>query len=154
MNTRQGRIVFLSPFCPQNDEAANNEGAGHHHRREQVFFDRLAEKQTEHHRGHKSHQHIQRKLLGLFFSRQGCDGVADFLPVNQNHRKDGTGLDGDVKDLGLLIVKTQQCARQNQVTRGRNGKKFRQAFNNAHDGGFDQQCNVHRGSSNGIGLSP
>ena len=36
MNARHGRVALLAPFSPQDDEAANDEGAGHHDGREQV----------------------------------------------------------------------------------------------------------------------
>jgi hypothetical protein len=70
------------------------------------------------------------------------------LPVDQDDRKDGAGLDRDVENFGFFVVKTEQRAGQNQVACRGDGKEFGQAFNDAHDGGFDQQCNVHAGSRN------
>ena len=42
-----GSHILLPRFCPQNDEAANDEGAGHHHRGEQVGLDGLAKQQAQ-----------------------------------------------------------------------------------------------------------
>ena len=146
IDARCGRIVFLALFGPQNDEAANDESAGHHHRCEQVGLDGLAKQQAQHHGWQESHQHIQGKLLRLFVGGQRHQRVANFLPVDQNHGKDGASLNGNVKHLGLVIIKTQQRARQNEVAGRRNRKELGQSFNDAHDGGFNQQCNVHKGS--------
>ena len=67
------------------------------------------------------------------------------MPIHQDDGKNGPRLNGEVKHLGALIVKAQQGARQNEVSGGGNRQKFSQTFHHAHDGGFDQQCNVHAG---------
>jgi hypothetical protein len=64
------------------------------------------------------------------------------LPVDQDDREDRAGLDRDVEHFGLVVVKTEQRAGQDQVACRGDGKEFGQAFDDAHDGGFDQQCYV------------
>ncbi|OIQ70881.1 hypothetical protein GALL_475050 [mine drainage metagenome] len=78
-------------------------------------LDGLAKQQTQDHRREKSDGDIESKALRLFFSGQCQHGSANFLPVNQNHRKNGTRLNGNVKHLGLVIVKAQQGPGQNQM---------------------------------------
>ena len=106
-------------------------------------LDGLAKQQAQHHGGHKTDEHIQRKTLGLPFSGQGHQRGANLLPIHQDDGKDGTGLDGNIEHLGLGIVKTQQRPRQNQVAGGRDGKKLGQSLHHAHDGGLDQQNDIH-----------
>jgi DNA-binding transcriptional regulator YhcF (GntR family) len=54
------------------------------------------------------------------FSRSAAPRrCADLLPVDQDHREDGAGLDRDVEDLGLVVVKTSKDAGQDQVARSR-----------------------------------
>ena len=143
MNTGHGRIALLPAFGPQNDEAANDERAGHHHRGEQVRLDGLAKQQPQQHCRYKGDHHVQGKLARLSLRGQGDHGVTNFLPVHQDHRKDGAGLNSDVKHLGLVVVKAEQAARQNQVTGGRDGQEFGQSFDDTHEGGFEKQCNIH-----------
>jgi hypothetical protein len=45
---------------PQDDETAHDEGTGHHHRREQVRLDRLAEQQAQQDGRQKSDRHVGR----------------------------------------------------------------------------------------------
>ena len=78
-------------------------------------LDGLAQQKPHDHGGQKTNQHIEGKALCFGAASQATQGAADFLPVHQNHRKDGAGLDGDVKHLGLVVVKTQQAARQDEV---------------------------------------
>jgi len=126
-------------FGPEDDEAAHDEGSGHHGRGEQVGLDGLAQQQSHDDRRQKTDQHIEGKTLGLGTVCQPSNGAADFLPVDQDHREDRTGLDGDVEDFGLVVVKAQQASSQDQVPSGRNRQKFGQSFDHAHDGGFDEQ---------------
>jgi hypothetical protein len=106
-------------------------------------FDGIAKQQAQDHGGHKSDEHIQNKTPRQTLSGQSNDGAGNFLPINNDDGEDGTGLDGDVKHLGFLIVKTQQCARQNEVTSGRDRQKFGQTFDHTHDSGFQQQREIH-----------
>ena len=131
------------PLDPQDDQAADDEGTGHHRRREQIRLDRLSKQQPQHHGGHKGNQHIEREALRLALGGQGPHRIADFLPVHQDHREDRAGLDGDIKDLGLLVIKPEQRASQNQMPGAGDRKEFGQALDDAHDGGLDQQEDVH-----------
>src|SRR5574343_393664 len=106
-------------------------------------LDGLAQQQPQQHRREKTNQHIERKALRTALAGQCHQGGTNFLPVHQDDGKDGPGLDGDVKDLGLGIIKTQQGSRQDQVARGGYGKKLGQALDHTHDGGLDQQYDVH-----------
>ena len=142
-----------APFGPEDHEAAEDEGAGHHRRREQVRLDRLAEQQPQNHRGHERDQHVEREALRLLLGRQRHDRVADLLPVDEDHREDGAGLDRDVEDLGLLVVEAQQRARQDQVAGARNRKELGQPFDHPHHRGLGQQYNVHARSSKERALS-
>ena len=130
-------------FGPQDDEAANDEGAGHHHGGEQMGLDGLAKQQPQQHRRHKGNQHIQRKTLCLLLRGQRRQRGTDLLPIHQDDGKDGARLDGNIEHLGLGIVKTQERARKNQVTGGGDGQKLGQPLHHTHDGGLDQQNNVH-----------
>jgi hypothetical protein len=65
VNARSSRILGLPALGPQNDEAPDDEGAGHHHGREQMGLDGLAKQQAQHHRRHEGNQHIQGKALRL-----------------------------------------------------------------------------------------
>ncbi len=78
-------------------------------------LDEFAKQQAQHHGWQKANQDVQRQPLCLGLSWQRDDGGMNFLPINQNHRKNRPGLDGDIKHLGFFVIKTQQCARQNQV---------------------------------------
>ena len=84
-----------------------------------------------------------RAPLRLALRGQGHHRATDFLPINHDDRKNGAGLDGDVKHLGFFIVKTQQGTRQNKVTGGRDGQKFGQTFDHTHDSGFQKQHEIH-----------
>jgi hypothetical protein len=74
---------------------------------------------------------------------QGRQRVADFLPVDDDHRQDGAGLDRDVEDLGLLVVEAQQRARQDQVPVDEIGRNSVKPLDHAHHGRLDQQNNIH-----------
>ncbi len=86
---------------------------------------------------------VQHKSLRLAIGWQRHHRCTYFLPVHQDHREDRAGLDGDVEHLGFGIVKPQQGARQNQMAGGRNGQELGQSLDDPHDGGLDQQYNVH-----------
>ena len=111
-NSNGGRRPSLGP---QNNEAAHNERGGHHPRIEQVFFNELAKQQSQNHGGKESNENIQHKTLSFRLVRKGFDGGVDFFPVHQNDGKNSAGLNGDVKDFGLGVVKTKQGPRQNEV---------------------------------------
>jgi hypothetical protein len=153
-DARRGRRTAVPALGPQDDEAADDEGTGHHHRREQVRLDRLAEQQAQHDRREEGDRHVERKALRLLLVRQLDDGVADLLPVDDDDRQDGAGLDRDVEDLGLGVVHAEQRARQDQVSGGRDRQKLGQALDDAHHGRLGQQHCIHAYSYQERGLSP
>ncbi len=132
-----------APLGPEDDEAAQDEGGRHDHRREEVLLDRLAEDQREHHGRQEADEHVEREALGAGLGGQRHQGLADFLPVHQHDREDRAGLDGDVEYLGLVVVETEQSAREDQVAGGGDGKELGQALDHAHDGGLGQQDEIH-----------
>jgi hypothetical protein len=117
----------------------------HHHGREQVRLDRLAQQQPQHHGGHEADEYVQREALRLALRGQGHQRIADALPVDKDDGEDRAGLDGDVEDLGLGIVEAEQRAGEDQVACGGDGKEFGQALDHAHDGGLGQQKKIHAG---------
>jgi predicted nucleic acid-binding protein len=106
-------------------------------------FDELAKQQTEHHGRQRANQDIERKQTRRALRGQSQHRGFYFLPIDQNHCKDGARLNGNVKHLGLVVVKAEQRARQNQMPRRRNRQKLSQTFHHAHDGSFEQQNNIH-----------
>jgi len=62
-----------------------------------------------------------------------------FLPVDQDHRQDGAGLDGDIKYLGFFAIEIQNSTRKNQMPGTRYGKKLGESLDNAQDRGLEQQ---------------
>ena len=56
-------LLSLPLFSPQNDEAANDEGARHDDWVEQIRLDGFAKQQAQHHGGYKSDQHIDGEAL-------------------------------------------------------------------------------------------
>ncbi|KAI1691922.1 hypothetical protein DdX_21566 [Ditylenchus destructor] len=56
------------------------------------------------------------------------------------------GLDGDLEDLAPVVAEAaEQGARKDQVARRRDGEKFGETFDDAHDGGLGQQKQYPRG---------
>ena len=106
----------MALFRPQDDETAHDKGRGHDLGCEQVRLDGCAEQQAQHHGREEGNQHIQRKPLRLPLRGQRCQRIPDLLPVDDDDRQDGAGLDRDVEYFALGIVQAQQGARQNQVT--------------------------------------
>ena len=74
---------------------------------------------------------------------QGHQGGPDLLPVDDDHRQDGAGLDGDVEDLGLVIVEAQQRTGQDQVPGARDGQELGEPLHHPHDRGLGQQDDIH-----------
>ncbi|MNZ96676.1 hypothetical protein D3C78_1158820 [compost metagenome] len=107
-------------------------------------LDQLAERQRQHHGRQEAYADIEHKAPGLAAGGQLDQGAADLLPIHQDHREDRAGLDGDVEHLGFFALEAQQRARKNQMTSGRNGQELGQAFDHAHEGGLDQQYDIHR----------
>src|SRR6218665_250278 len=130
----------------ENDQAPDDEGAGPHHRCEQMGLDGLAEQQAQKHGGKKADGQVERQALRLALAGQGGQRGADLGPVHQDHRQDGAGLDRDIENLGLGIIEAQQRPRQNRVPGGRYRQEFGQPLDGPHDGGLDQQYNVPPGS--------
>jgi hypothetical protein len=64
---------------------------------------------------------------------------AIFPAYRQNRAK----LNDDGKYLALFVIEVEQVADQNQMTRGRNRKKFRQTFDYAKDESLEEKKPVH-----------
>ena len=79
-------------------------------------------------RGLEESRREHRPGVALRDEWQRLHRVVDLLPVDQDDGENGPGLDGDVEHLGLVIVKSQQGPRQNQVAGGRDGQKLGQAL--------------------------
>ncbi len=103
----------------------------------------LPNSQPQHHGGQEGDQHVDGESLRLALAGQRDEGAADLLPVHQDHGQDGARLDGDVEDLGLLVVEAEQRAGQDQVAGAGDGKKLGEPFDDAHDRGLHQQNDVH-----------
>ena len=67
--------------------------------------------------------------------------------------KNGACLDGDIEDLGLVVVKPEQRTRQNQVAGRRDRQELGQPLDHPHDGRLDQQHDIHTHSLKARGLS-
>ena len=80
-------------------------------------------------------------LEEMFSVERGSDQIA---PVLNPDSKPFPGLDGNVKHLGLVVVKAQQGPGQNQMPGTGNRQKLRQPLDHAHDDGFQQQCNIQQ----------
>jgi hypothetical protein len=135
---------FASPALdPQNDEATDDEGGRHHRGREQMRLDGIAKQEAQQHSRNKGDQHIHSKATRQALRGQSHHGAFDFFPIHNDDGEDGAGLDGNVKDLGFLVVKAQQGTRKDEVTGGRDGQKLGQTFHDAHDSGFQKQHEIH-----------
>ena len=66
---------------------------------------RHTREQTQNHRRQESNEHIQDKTLCFNLVTNGFECASNFVPVHQNDSKNGTRLNGDVKDLGFVVVK-------------------------------------------------
>ena len=126
-----------------DDEATDDEGGRHHRGREQMRLDGIAKQEAQQHSRKKGDQHIQSKATRQTLAGQSHDGALDFLPINNDHRQDGAGLDGDVKNLGFLVVKAQQSPREDKVASGRDGQKLGQTFHDAHHCSLQKQREIH-----------
>ena len=82
-----------------------------------MLFDQLAKEQAQHHSWQKSNEHIENEALRLDLVPESFGRRAYFFPIDQDDGKDSTRLNGDVKNLGFVIVKTKQGTCQNQMAR-------------------------------------
>jgi hypothetical protein len=122
----------------------DDERAGHHGGREQVRLDRLAQQQAQHHRGREGDEHIDGEAPRLLAApAQAHHGVAQPLRIDDHHREDRTGLDGNVEDLALLVGEAQQRPGQDEVAGAGDGQELGQALDDAHQGGLEQGESIH-----------
>jgi hypothetical protein len=132
----------LPPLGPQDHEAAEDEGARHDHRSEQVRLDRLAEQEAEHDRRQEADADVDDEAPRALAAAELRDGVAQPLPVHQHHGEDRAGLDRDVEDLALVVGEAEQRAGENQVAGAGDRQELGETFDDAHEGGFDEQRDV------------
>ena len=81
-----------------------------------MFFDQFAKEQAQHHSRQKSNEHVENKALRFDLVPESFGRRSNFFPIDQDDGKDSTRLNGDVKNLGFVIVKTKQGTGQNQMT--------------------------------------
>ena len=79
----------------------------------------------------------------LVAARQAGHGGPQALGIERDDRQDGAGLDHHLEQLDLLAMQSKQRAREDQVAGGGDRQEFGEAFDHPHQGGLDQQCNVH-----------
>jgi hypothetical protein len=114
--------------------------------REQMRLDGLAEQQTEDDSREEGDADIQHEATRALLRGQLGRHALEALGVDQDHRQDGAGLDGDVEHLALGVVHAEQVAGQDQVPGGADRQEFGQALDDPHDRGLDQQQKVQTGS--------
>ena len=105
-------------------------------------LDGFAKQQAQNHRRQKTNQDVEGKALRIPVCRQRQHRGADFFPIDQDHRKDGAGLDRNLKHLAFVIRKAQQGARQNQMPGGGDGQKLGDPFDHTHDRPVDQYRHI------------
>jgi hypothetical protein len=124
--------ALAAAFGPQDDEAAQDEGGGHHLRREQMRLDRLAEQQPQHHGRQKTDQHVARKALRLPLVGSATSVSRIFCQYTMITARMAPVWMAMSNTLALASSKPSS-ARQDQVAGGRNGQKFGQTLDHAHD---------------------
>jgi hypothetical protein len=139
------RAVALS-LGPQDDQTTDHEGAGNDWRVEQVFLDRLAERQPEHHGGRERDRHVGDEAARLHAVAQARHGVAQPLPVDDDHRQHRAALDRDVEHLGLGVGHAEQRAGEDQVPGRRDRQELGQPLDHAHHRGLGQQQRIQPAS--------
>ena len=70
-------------------------------------LDEFAQQQTQDDGGEKGDEHVGDKAARWRIMRQAAQHGEDFLRVDEDDGKDGPGLDGDLKDFGFLVLKTE-----------------------------------------------
>ena len=65
--------------------------------------------------------------------------VSDLRAIFPAHRQDRRELDHDLEHLAALVVEVEQVAGQDQVAGAGDGQEFGKTFDDAENGGFEQQ---------------
>src|SRR5687768_4099966 len=132
-----------SALCPKNQKATDYECQRDRHRMKQVLLDGFDEQQTQNCGWQKRDQEIQHEAICIL---TGAD-VRHYMPqldaIFPAYRQNRAKLNDDGKYLALVVIEVEQIADQNQVTSGRNRKKFRQTFDYAKDEPLEEKKPVH-----------
>jgi hypothetical protein len=124
---------------PQDDESTDDETARHHRRIEKLRLDQLAQRQAQHHRRRECDRHVGDEGACPHARAELEHGVAQALPIDQDHSEHRAALDRDLEHLGFLTDKAEQRPRQDKVPGRRDRQEFGQAFDDAHQRGLGQQ---------------
>ncbi len=132
------------PLDPQDDEPTDDESHRHGQRTKQESLDVTAEREPEQRRRHERHEHIDGEALRLRLRGEAGKHRGEAHPIFPDDGQHCPCLDGNGKDLALLVIEIEQVPGQDQVARGGNRKEFRKPFDDAEHQGFEQQGQVHR----------